>query len=432
MRGLLAAAVLAVGGAGTSAFASCPDSITLTLQPQDRQFTMTYVPDSYAVIGGNTHICYDLETIGHSEQLSHFVIGLCVGQSVVSVEYNGDPFSDYSVGQDGSTGAYGLKIGSDNEPPNGRYCIVVQGAWELGCTTVTMKKQNHQSGEIKGISCNPIVVPPQFCIGGEKFYDANANGQRDPGELGIPNFRIAWSYTTPDNVVVSGTAVTDVDGIWRVCDIPEGSSYSAYEMLPLGTWIQTMPLDPVTQQPTGYEGIVNADVLNLDFGNLCLGGGGGHTMGFWSNPNGRQLFNAQGGLALVNALNKVNTAGNFVGPFANHSQFRSWLLGASATNMAYMLSAQNAAMNLNVHVGFVDGNSLVYIGGGYGNTGVGNNYISINDLMLAANASVGSDPLTLEGHPARDYQEALKNALDAANNNQNFVQPVACPVNYGD
>jgi hypothetical protein len=41
--------------------------------------------------------------------------------------------------------------------------------------------------------------------------------------------------------------------------------------------------------------------------------------------------------------------------------------------------------------------------------------------MAEADASLLNNDMTLAGHPERDRQEALKNALDKANNNQNFV-----------
>ena len=36
----------------------------------------------------------------------------------------------------------------------------------------------------------------------------------------------------------------------------------------------------------------------LNFGNVCVGAGGGRTLGFWSNKNGKALFGA-GDLALM-------------------------------------------------------------------------------------------------------------------------------------
>ncbi len=43
--------------------------------------------------------------------------------------------------------------------------------------------------------------------------------------------------------------------------------------------------------------------------------------------------------------------------------FQSWLLAANASNMANMLSAQLAAMELNVYNGKVNGGALIYAPG---------------------------------------------------------------------
>jgi hypothetical protein len=95
--------------------------------------------------------------------------------------------------------------------------------------------------------------------------------------------------------------------------------------------------------------------------------------------------------------------------------------------MAYMLSAQLAAMELNVKAGFVDGDSYVYapslISTGacpYGNS-LG--FISIDNLRAAANAELCAGRYTPDGDPNRACQEAKKTALDKANNNQNFAVP---------
>jgi len=57
-------------------------------------------------------------------------------------------------------------------------------------------------------------------------------------------------------------------------------------------------------------------------------------------------------------------------------------------------------------------------------------FATITDVMAAAGNSLASFPKTTTAGPARSLQEALKNALDKANNNQNFVQGQACDVNY--
>ncbi len=148
---------------------------------------------------------------------------------------------------------------------------------------------------------------------------------------------------------------------------------------------------------------------------------------FWSNKNGQALVGADD-LAMLVALNLRAAGGAHFDP-ATYGGYRSWLLNATATNMAYMLSAQLSAMALNVYNGLVDGNSLVYAPG-VGNTGVGNNFITVNDLIAAADAALAADGYTPAGDPNRYLQALLKNALDDANNNQTFVQPSPCPFTF--
>ncbi|MGH9845555.1 MAG: hypothetical protein ACREEM_43145, partial [Blastocatellia bacterium] len=172
----------------------------------------------------------------------------------------------------------------------------------------------------------------------------------------------------------------------------------------------------------------NSDTTDLNFGNVCLGAGGGKTLGFWSNTNGQNVMNDGGTLApelmLLSSLNLRNASGADFDP-ATYSSFRTWILGATATNMAYMLSAQLAAMELNVEASFVNGGALVYAPGAAGANAAG--FITVNALMAEANTELGLHGLTLAGSPFRAYQEALKNALDKANNNLNFVQLTPCP-----
>ena len=51
--------------------------------------------------------------------------------------------------------------------------------------------------------------------------------------------------------------------------------------------------------------------------------------------------------------------------------------------------------------------------------------------MAEANAELGLHGLTAQRNPAfRSYQEALKNALDKANNNKTFAQSSPCPFSF--
>lgn len=176
------------------------------------------------------------------------------------------------------------------------------------------------------------------------------------------------------------------------------------------------------------------DTKYVTFGNVCTGAGGGLTLGFWSNKNGQSLetdadFALLTGLCLRNA-NGTNR--DFTGSTStNKTALRNWLLDANATNMSYMLSVQLTAMELNVSHSKVSGSALVFAGA-CGNTGVGSNYITINDLMTAANNALCADGYTPSGDPNRATQECLKNALDDANNNKNFVQGTECPFTFGN
>lgn len=262
-----------------------------------------------------------------------------------------------------------------------------------------------------------------------KWYDANADGLITPLEPPIQGWKVAL-----DAVEV----YTGADGCYTFAPVSAGT-YTVSEFFPAGLWRQTGLLvnslsQPVTTQPTAAEVTVPPN-REVDFGDVCLGTGGGLTLGFWSNKNGQALFLADDLAAMV-ALNLRNADGSVFDP-ASYAQFRPWLLSANATNMAYMLSAQLSAMKLNVLNGFVNGSGMVYAPSllpyapipGLNSLG----YISVNDLITAANTALsdavcGNPCNTASPSLQRPYQEALKNVLDALNNNGSvYVQPAPCP-----
>jgi hypothetical protein len=249
-------------------------------------------------------------------------------------------------------------------------------------------------------------------LGVLKFYDANANGINDDGQL-----ITGWKIRIQDNIDYIRFTPVDI--------IVDPDDYIVTEFAPIQTnWIRTTP-NPVAIT------LVNGEEETVEFGNVCLGPGGGLTLGFWSNKNGQDKMNDGGTmvpeLALLSGLNLRNASGANFDP-ANYSSFRTWLLNATATNMAYMLSAQLATMELNVEGGFVNGGALVYAPGATSANALG--FISINNLMAEANASLGTNGYTVAASATRTYQEALKNALDKANNNLNFVQATPCVFTF--
>ncbi len=253
------------------------------------------------------------------------------------------------------------------------------------------------------------------------FYDTNANGIPDNGEQEITG----WEFRVfgHDNL-----------HLWKEtpqCAHVLAGDYTVVERHPNElNWIHNTAAEVEFDVDTGYT-------ENVAFGNVCVGAGGGLTFAYWSNKNGQQIETRNDFTALT-ALNLVTgqgTAQDFTGTLTqNKTLLNQFLLGANTTNMANMLSAELATMKLNVLHSFVNGSALVYAPGlstcgtvtGLNSLG----FISINDLMTAANQSLLDHPLTQAGNPDRACQEALKNAMDDANNNKSFVQSSPCTFSF--
>jgi hypothetical protein len=132
-------------------------------------------------------------------------------------------------------------------------------------------------------------------------------------------------------------------------------------------------------------------------------------------------------LLMLRNLNLVQANGSAFDP-TTYAQLRTWLLNATAVNMAYMLSAQLAAMELNVFNGLVNGNTLIYAPGTTSANSLG--FATVDAVMTEANTELGLHHTAYDGSGWRSYQEALKNALDKANNNLNFVQSSPCYFSF--
>jgi hypothetical protein len=87
-------------------------------------------------------------------------------------------------------------------------------------------------------------------------------------------------------------------------------------------------------------------------------------------------------------------------------------------------------MKLNVNHSFVSGTALIYAPGTTAGGTLG--FATVSDVMAEADASLATYGNTVAGNAERPHQEALKTALDKANNNLNFVQPDAssCPATF--
>jgi hypothetical protein len=238
-----------------------------------------------------------------------------------------------------------------------------------------------------------------------KYYDKNTNGQLDAGEIPIPGWKVrvgSTAYSTPKSLKVD-------PGVYLVTEASPKQT----------NWLRTTAASVQVSVAAG-------DRTTVRFGNVCVGAGGALGKGFWGNKNGQALFGSDD-LASMVSLNLRNANGSTFDP-SSYSAFNSWLQGSSSTNIAYDLSAQLAAMRLNVLNGKVGGSSLISAPGTVAANPAG--FATVNDLMSEANTEVGLHGLTTSGSPFRAYQTALRNALTNANDNKTFVQPAPCSFSF--
>ena len=150
---------------------------------------------------------------------------------------------------------------------------------------------------------------------------------------------------------------------------------------------------------------------------------GGQAISFWDNAGNNVRITASD-LKSLDKLDLLDSTGSNFDP-TQAAQLQPWLQNASASNVAYWMSAQLAAMELNVLAGYVQKTDIVYAGqlvqyNTATNVILGldsGGFITIGNLISAANAALATYGL---GNSA--YELALGNALFAANGYMSFVQ----------
>jgi len=320
------------------------------------------------------------------------------------------------------------------------------------CKTDNFKVRNPST------PCDPEVDPncqpptPFGVVNGQKYYDVNHNGQRDPGENGIAN----WPIDFTDGVTPN-TQLTDTNGNFTL-NLPVGSYHFAEE-LANSPWVQTGETN-VGSQTEGQASDTggNGTTLNTDktydvsvsdggvtndllFGNVCtVTNTGGLTLGFWSNNNGKAILQAHQA-AFATAINttywlvKANgtrflVSGNFT---TEYNAFRTWILAATSTNASYMLSAQLITTAFDRSFGTLS-NYMVQDPVTFGGYTAGQ-WITIDTLVtVAGNATNGfteTYPNTTSSGTNRNNAVAYQTLFNSINNNQATVTPPGadgCPT----
>ena len=315
--------------------------------------------------------------------------------------------------------------------PGGEYKVWVSN--ESSFLNDSTKTDNFKvKDNCPGDDCGP---QEQATLHVRKYYDANANGVRDGSET----FLNGWKFRIQDDIDLIRFTPVDL--------VVEPDDYIVTEFQPVETnWVNTDPggTAPFLKLVT----LANGEDKTVEFGNVCLGAGGGLTLGFWSNKNGLSLLNQSDvcylrSLCLRNSngsdfdlgLTVLACSGSLNNPAltAAKNSLSNWLLSATATNMANMLSAQLAAMELNVRKGKVPASAIIYAPGTV--AGGISGFATVGAILAEAEAELCAHPdTTVSGANAsfRLYQEKLKIALDKANNNLNFVQGTPCPFSFAD
>ncbi len=295
----------------------------------------------------------------------------------------------------------------------------VAGGHEGHLRTATFDDNCNVTGEDTTCQGTPQTASITVC----KYYDKNANGTQDAGEPALTG----WPFCIDPldgGIPALPTQLTANGGCLSWSNLTTPGDYVVTEAnANESNWFHSTSATSLIVFPQG------GGTETRTFGNYCTSPSGGLTLGFWSNKNGNKLLtgNANGTgttllPAVVTLLNscQLRNANGTVHTFTNsYSAFRSWLLSATATNMAYMLSAQLAALKLDVNFNFVDGNAYDLCSSS-----------TVNTLIATACDQLAMDGNTVAGNPTRIAQELLKNCIDAINNNGAVVPVTPCSFTF--
>lgn len=307
--------------------------------------------------------------------------------------------------------------------PNGPTSFNVEGTYTIIWTFTDA------AGNSSTASQTVTVTDKTALVKGTLFNDHNTpNTLQDAGDPGLAG----WTVTLKQGATTVATTTSLADGSYKFTDLHSGT-YTVVVTVP-ATWTGTAPSSNTVTVSCG-------GTASFNFGCYCLGTGGALSKGFWTSKNGQAVFasNTANNLAKLALYALRDTKGALIAPaMTSYSQVSSFLNNATATNMTSMLSAQLAAVVLDIEPGnqaagakFLlgcNGGKLVSLVNGTANSGNASLTAAIQAAFPAnfatIDAVVAKAQALLVANDATDVatQTAVKNVLDAICNNTNFVQ----------
>ena len=353
-----------------------------------------------------------------------------------------------------------------------RICEVLQPNWTQtypttadGCNYLNVGARQIKLGATVGpfnFGNDPGGPPQQTELRGVKYYDTNLDGAYDAAAEPTLAHSVVpvWIHITP--LTPGGSTVTvptDGFGAWNAI-VEAGYYYLVCEssdpdtvVPPVWPWVQTGPAAGTVLDVNAWEGspvhvqqwIANADpdtpddpaYSQLDFGNVRLGGGGAYTKGYWHAWNTGNSLIQQSWIDTVNSEDPYNDPSDYsqtlnnqghllyawVEPFdgvgnggytypgatlldQELAEIADYLTDPIVGEMRLQLAQQLLAMKFNWLSGGVNRWDLLYC------SGTGED-MTVGMLIDAADTAWAGTDLTL--------QTELKDCLDAANNNLNWV-----------
>ncbi len=185
------------------------------------------------------------------------------------------PLSD-SEGFQGYSGTAAANLSALNF---GNICFDSSGASPDPCFVSYAPPPTPTPGPDPTPTPTPCADCPTSELSGTKFYDANANGAFDGGEVTLQGVQIAAVITFEGNTTIS-VATTNADGNWSL-NVPIGAQYIIGEYLPdTGSvdppgsfWQQTAP-SANAEGFRGYFGTMIENQSGFNFGDVCFHPGG--------------------------------------------------------------------------------------------------------------------------------------------------------------